>query len=385
MPYSRTRNININLSDYSFRQDIEQRLLISQLSLFEVKVLHEITYHSTTISIDQLAKELSVNSTTLFPVLEKLSKTKLFKIQHTKLIVDKDVRKNFEFQLEKFDEEFKPDLNFLQNLLNQVPIHILPTWYVISHSSDNIIASIVDKYLATPKIFRNHLNEIQMDNPILAAIINDVYLSPNLELKASEIISKHQLTRSYFEECVLLLEYHFACCLTYKQANNQWEEVVKPFAEWSEYLRFENQRVILPKNAKIKVLSVQKKEKPPKLNLSDFDSLPEDYPSQFATLWNRRNLQLIEKSLKNLKADEWVEFYSYLRGLSAPIGDNLPVCLKNRGKKWAYTIPDYTDLEKEFIEIVIMKWMEKRGIVSIGVHNEKICFCLTFYGAQYLH
>ncbi len=69
------------------------------------------------------------------------------------LFVDKDVRKYFEAKVEKFDEDFQPNLDFLQSILNKVSIHTLPLWYPIPRSTDNIFASIIETYFSTPKIY----------------------------------------------------------------------------------------------------------------------------------------------------------------------------------------------------------------------------------------
>lgn len=235
------RKAKITLSDYSYRQDIENRILMAQLSVFEVALLQDIIHHSLKISVEQLAEELNTSVDSLLPVLDKLSATKLYKRANLTLIVDKEMRKTFEFQLEKFDDHFEPDLEFLQNVLNQVPIHLLPLWYAIPRSSNNIFASIIEKYFHTPKIYLQYLNELQFDNPVLTSIINDVYHAPHFKVKASDLIAKYQLTRECFEEYLLLLEYHFACCLGYNQMDGRWEEVVTPFSELMEFLNYEAQ------------------------------------------------------------------------------------------------------------------------------------------------
>ena len=235
------RKAKITLTDYSYLQDIEIRILMAQLTVFEVNVLREIVHHSLKISIDQLANELNISVEVLIPILDKLSASKLFKRIHLMLFVDKEMRKYVEFQLEKFDNHFEPDLEFLQNVLNQVPIHVLPLWYAIPRSSNHIFSSIIEKYFSTPKIYLQYLSELQFDNPILNAMIKDVYQAPHFKVSAADLMAKYELTRRSFEEYLLLLEYHFACCLSYNQVNDAWHEVVTPFSELREFLKFESQ------------------------------------------------------------------------------------------------------------------------------------------------
>jgi hypothetical protein len=443
----------VNLADYSYQRDIENRMVMAHLSVFEVNILQEIIHHSLTISIQQLAKELDTTVDRLIPILDKLGATKLFKRQGMNLLVDKEMRKYFEFQLKKFDENFQPDLDFLQNVLSKVPIHVLPIWYAIPRMSDNIFTSIIEKYFLTPKIYRNYLNELQFDNPLLKAIIQDVYQTRNFKITATEIMAKHDLTREGFEECLLLLEYHFACCLSYHRVDDEWQEVVTPFAEWLEYLQFEAQtkpqpisgtiesgyykefnfihdlvtllkacqdKKIFPKDVenlraatslqletavkKLIQLKYAKQYANGQLMVTEKGKvwLSKPLPTQvsnlaadrlntafnveeFSELWNVRNLHVIEKNLKRLVPNEWIAWDQFMEGFIAPIGDQEPITLKNRGKKWKYVLPIYTDQEKRFIQTVVMERLAELGVVSTGLHQSKPCFCLTSFGHSFVH
>lgn len=447
------RKTKITLADYAYRRDIENRIVLSQLSVFEVQVLQEIIHHSLSISIEQLAKSLEVSVDQLIPVLNKLSATKLFKQQGMTLLVDKEMRKYFEFQIEKFDDTFEPNLDFLQNVLNRVPIHVLPIWYSIPRSSDNIFASIVEKYFLTPKLYREHLNELQFDNPILNRIIQDIYQAPNFKVTAAELISKYQLTRECFEEYLLLLEYHFACCLSYNRIEDYWEEVVTPFSEWLEFLEFELQTKAVPfqgaiekgyhtefnfihdlntllqacQNKKIQLKDIKNLRactslqlqsvinkavdvefatqfannqlmatekgrtwlsKPLPLQIANLAADPLNTLSnvkEFSSLWNVRNLHLIEKSLKRLVPNEWIECKHFLQGFTGSISDQEQITLKNKGKKWRYVLPSYTALEKQFIQTVIMERLAELGVVATGFHQGQPYFCLTPFGSHFIH
>ncbi|MBS4163605.1 Uncharacterized protein PRO82_000908 [Candidatus Protochlamydia amoebophila] len=230
------RKTKIVLSDYPYKRDIENRLLLSHLSILEVKILQEILHSSLKISIKELAEELEISSPILISHLDKLSATKLFKRNELTLIVDKEVRKYFEIQLEKFEEDFEPNLEFLQSLLNKVPIHVLPVWYAIPRSSDHIFSSIIEKYFQTPKMYREYLGDLQFEDPILKEIMKDVYEAPDFTITAVALIDKYKLSREKFEESLLLLEYYFVCCLRYKKVGEYWEEIVTPFHEYHEYL-----------------------------------------------------------------------------------------------------------------------------------------------------
>ncbi|MBA3722169.1 MAG: hypothetical protein H0W88_07200 [Parachlamydiaceae bacterium] len=233
------RKNKINLKDYSFKRDIENRLLLAQLSAFEVRVFQDIIHNSLKISIPELAETLEVKKDLLMPALTKLKPSKLFKIDHETLVVDKEMRKYYESQIEKFDEDFEPNIAFLQDILSKVPINVLPLWYAVPRSSDNIVASIIEKYLITPETYRLHLEELQFDEPILHKIIQDIYEAPNFKVPSSKLLTKYKLTREKFEEYILLLEYHFVCCIRYENIKDQWHEIVSPFQEWLDYINFE--------------------------------------------------------------------------------------------------------------------------------------------------
>lgn len=230
----------IALSDYSYRRDIEHRVLISHLTDFEVEVLKEILHETLIIPIDQLAQNLEVEQSKLTPILDSLSRIKLFKRNDQTLVVDKELRKYYESQIEKFEDDFEPNLEFLQSLLSKVPVHALLVWYPIQRTSNNIFSSIIEQCLLTPKIYRQYLYELEFDDPILRFIKEDLYNSPDYKLCSKQIIAKYQLTREKFEEYLLLLEYHLVCCLTYNKVGDEWVEVVSPFSEWLEYLQFES-------------------------------------------------------------------------------------------------------------------------------------------------
>lgn len=444
----------ISLADYSYRRDIEHRSLMAHLTVFEVEVLKEILHNSLTISIEDLAENLGVDSKELIPVLDSLSRSKLFKRENQKLIVDKELRKYYESQMEKFEEDFEPNLEFLQSLLNKVPLHVLLLWYTIPRTSDNIFASIIEQCLLTPKIYRLYLHELQFADPVVHLIIEDLYKAPDFKLNSDQIISKYELTREQFEEYLLLLEYHLVCCIRYNKVENEWQEVVTPFSEWLEYLQFEKNTHPKPirEHSSIKIASenefsyiedlttiIQTCQQTPqsinqikKLNLTspvhqkalerklfqlefvkkNNKSLLEptekgliwaakpllEKASSLAAnplncvncfddhpLWNYRNIRLIEKSLRSLKSFEWIYLEDYLKGIHFPLGGKAAIALQKKGKRWKYAIPEYTSEELEFVSRVIMERFFEIGIVNIGQHEDKPCFCLTPYGSQFIH
>ncbi len=232
------RKNKINLSDYNYQVDIENRLAMAEFTVFEVEVLREILNGSLKTSIAGLARLLDTSVNSIMQVLPKLSRTKLFTVQGDTLLVDKEIRKYYEFQITKFNEDFAPNIEFLQSLLSRVPIHVLPLWYTIPRTADNIFNSIIEKYLQTPKIYERYLHEIQFDEPIMRQIMEEVFNSPELKVRTQDLIDKFRLNRLKLEELLLHMEFNFVCCLSYSRSGDVWEEVVTPFYEWREYLLF---------------------------------------------------------------------------------------------------------------------------------------------------
>lgn len=233
-----TKKNKINLTDYNYRRDIENRLLMSQFSIVEVEVLEEILNGSLHIPIAQLQDEVELEADELKEILAKLSKTGLFSINEDMLIVSKEMRKYYEKQVEKFDDKFRPDMVFIQQLLSKVPISVLPTWYAIPKTSNNIIESIVEKYLLTPRIYDRYLEELSFEDPVMQSIVEDVFNAPDFRIRSRTLREKYGLTRELFEEYMLHLEFNFVCFLQYTRIDDQWKEVVTPFHEWRQYLAF---------------------------------------------------------------------------------------------------------------------------------------------------
>lgn len=235
---SSAKKNKISLADYNYRRDIENRLLMAQFSTLDLAVLEEILFSPLNIPIRKLAKNIDEAESNVQLVLEKFSHTGLLTFEGDAIVIDKEMRKYYESELHKFDPNFKPDMDFLQSLLKKVPIHVLPAWYAIPRTSNNIFDSLIEKYLATPQVFHRYLMELNMGDPALSAIVQDVFRSPSLCLTAKEISDKYGLSHEQFEEIMLVLEFNFVCCLGYRKDGDEWREVVTPFHEWKEYLAF---------------------------------------------------------------------------------------------------------------------------------------------------
>lgn len=429
---SSLRKNKVNLSDYPLAQDVNSRLLMSDFSALDIEVLEEILFSPLKISFKRAARNLGCDEAALQASLNKFVSVGLLSICEDAILVDKEKRKYFEFEITRFDPNFKPDMEFLQGLLRKVPIHVLPNWYAIPRTSNNIFESIVEKYLLTPHIFQRYVEELNFGDPILNAIIQDVYNSPDLKVSSSDIIAKYNLTAKTFEEMILMLEFNFACCLVFEKEGDHWIEFVTPFHEWREYLCFfratepvcidpkdpiepvsdndfafiEEMSSLLLK-AKAKSIPISKSPAVEKLVLL---KLAEHVDGKLRSLeagdaWldlslenralhlyrhphNRilslsageRYVREAEKSVKRVLHGGWVYFDEFLRGVLVPLNEQSVVMLKKVGKHWKYNLPIYGEEEKKLIHAAIFEWLYEFGMVTIGKCRGRDCFAVTAFG-----
>ncbi len=463
------RKNKIILADYNYRRDIDNRLLMAELSVFDVDVLREILHSSLSFTVKQLADKVDSTEKAVIPVLDKLAPTKLITRQGSNVTVDKEMRKYYEFQIQKFDDDFEPNIEFIISSLSKVPIHALPNWYSLPRTADRITSSLIEKYLQCPKLYERYLEELVFDDKVLHGIMKDVLTAPDYKIYSDALRTKYKLSREQFEEYMLHLEYNFVCYLSYNKVDDMWQEVVTPFHEWREYLRFirdttpkpitdvekiqrrrsgefaflqdlaavikaaqqaplpvvahpEEDFTLSPASIKawLPAFAKEKAEytqdyfrhvlnklqvlelgtiKQNKLQLSDHakvwvkKSLQDQamalyrhssnrmlHASKHPSVHSERNIREAEKSLKRVVNCGWIYLDDFLKGITAPIGNNEPVALKNKGKRWRYAIPAYSPEELEMIKATICERLFEVGMVSLGLHRDKLCFTLTPFG-----
>ncbi|MCH9631768.1 MAG: hypothetical protein S4CHLAM6_00850 [Chlamydiae bacterium] len=233
-----SRKNKINLSDYDHQTDIRNRMLMKAFTPQDVEVLEEILYGSIRIPLVKLKKNLDLTDDELVGILKKLEETKLLTLESDSIVVDKEMRKYYDFQIMKYDEDFKPNMNYIQGILKKLPIHILPIWYAVPRSSNNIFASLIERYFKTPYLYERYLLDLNLAEPKLAGIIAELFDAKSLSLNVESIQEKYELTREQFEELMLHLEFNFVCCTKYVQEGDNYVEMIIPFQEWADFLAF---------------------------------------------------------------------------------------------------------------------------------------------------
>jgi len=420
----------VELSQYNHKKDLDNRALLSSLNALEVEILKEIAYSSLKFSLKELMDTLSVDTTVIDPLIQRLTEIGLLKVDGTTVIVDKEMRRTFEFQLSKFECDFEPNMDYVLTLLQQVPIHILPEWYALPKNTDDIFSSIIEKLLSTPKIYSKYLQDLVFENAKQEAIITDLFAAEDLSLKASLIKKKYQMSEREFLECMLYLEYSLAAFCIFSETENGFEEMVVPLQEWKNWLDFHSGTHCKPLKAesverdhpsdfgfveevsktltslekgirsnlfeKLAALSFVEdrggKTKATPIALEWASKKPEEqgmllYLHRMNKLrreggdkYTDKDIREIEKSLKRVLKTGWVLFDDFFKGISAHIGETEPVALRKKGKRWSYAIPSYSDADKAFITDTVMNFMSETGMVATGSYKGKPCFTITPFG-----
>lgn len=416
-----TKKPKITLSDYSFHKDIECRLLMAKLSLFDTAVLSSILEGSLTIAVKELEENFEGGD--VHAALKMLAPFGLFKMEGQTLQVDKEMRKCLESQIVKFNSDYTCGIEYIKTLLRKVPFDLLPAWYSLPRTSDEIFGAIVEKYLITPKAFKRHIEEASLEIPLLTCLLEDLEQSPGFECPSSLLCQKYQLSKEAFEELMLLLEFHFICCIGYREKEGHWEEIVTYFAEWKEYLHFlhttksmqkpkletkapfefvkklthllkQAAKAAIPlhlfeeKMAKIlldlQVMELRGKElhllKDAELFLSLSDEKKAHLIYRIQNTESDRSVREVEKSVRKVCKEGWVFFDDFIKGCTACVGLISEISLKKVGKKWTYTLPSYTEEDIALIKRIIFEKFFEAGFV----HTEKVdgrdCFSVTAFG-----
>ena len=440
------RKNKIILSDYPYQRDVEIRLLLARLTVFEVSVLQEILNNSLTIPLEHLVENLQVDLDQITPVIDKFTPSKLLKLEGKKVVVDKEMRKFFETQIIKFEEDFEPGVDFLQGLLAKVPMHILLQWYGLPRTSDHLFQAILEKFIGAPRLYERYLAELDLEDDLLKKISADVFNSPDLMVKGAELIKKYRLTHSQFEELMLHLEFNLVCVLSYQKIGKKWEEIVTPFYEWREYLlhlrssapkpittpatvaftRPENfafvvdMQAVLEATLKKPILLEKKGDAfvlPEKIRETLMPEVSSAYcskvidrilfmhfgkvedkllsaqesaknwlkktPEQRAFTMSRHPIA-VEKGLTRFINTGWNYVDDFVQGFSGILCGKEKIILKNKGKKWRYALPEYSPEERLVIKTTLWDRLFEAGIVNTGLHKGKECFCVTPYGKHIL-
>jgi hypothetical protein len=426
------------LSDYDYQSDVRDRLLLSEIRTLDYQILEEILFSPVKFTIEKLSDNLDLSVEDILPTIEKFLPTALFQFDGTTLTINKEKRKYFETHLQKFEDDFTPGMEFLQNILRSVPIDVLPIWYHIPRSSNNIFHSLIEKYLLTPATYQRYLLEYFSGDDLIAQLAKKIHLAPCSCIPAKELQEKYSLTKEDFTELLLYLEFSLIASVRYERNGDGWEEIVTPFAEWYEYQKFLSSTAphsisdeVIPYNPKdysfiedmkdllesafkepihiersahmdrlinklqiLGLASIQDEklkttptaEEWVKIPIEERSHITFKHPHNFLAIQkrfshsNQRAVLEIQKGMSLVSGSDWVYFDDFLAGSQIALNEEQKVTLKQIGRSWHYEIPSYSDIEKEFIHHIIFDWLFESGMVLIGTCKGRDCFKLTPLG-----
>lgn len=240
---SQNLKTRVDLNDYDYKREIASRVLLGSLNSDEAAILEEITYSPTSFSINMLATNTGFSADTVLKTLEKIQSSGLFTINGSDVTIDKDTRKYFELHIEKFDDDFCPDLNFLKSLIKRVPLDVLPLWYPIPRSSDNIFDSLLERFLHTPSLFDRYKSEIALSNENLKNVIDALESSENGFVSFKTLEKRYGLSKQEFYHFSLELEFLLIAAHTFERVDEELIEGVTFFKEWKKYLQLKKRKV----------------------------------------------------------------------------------------------------------------------------------------------
>lgn len=298
--------------------------------------------------------------------LQKLAGLGLYKLDGSSVVVAREKRKFFVYYLNKFEEGFSPNLLHFQQLLNASPIDCLMRWYDLPSMSDNIFASLLEKYLLYPKGYKFYLEHLTFTVPYAEEILKALFLSNELSLSFEEIEKMFPLTHEELYRALMFLELNFASFISYDydQANG-WKGKISPLMEWAGYLRH-----VKPKNhfSHSEVVPLSKN------HVQSIKYRPVVDPL-FQGALQRELLRYPKKA--------WVSLNDFIHAFSEPLSKERGIKLERQGRGWAYSALGLSEEEKGSIMATLLKEYAEQEIVSVGEYQESLCFSLTDFGYRH--
>jgi hypothetical protein len=93
-----------------------------------------------------------------------------------------------------------------------------------------------------------------------------------------------------------------------------------------------------------------------------------------------RNVREIEKTVCRILDKEWVYFDDFMKGVLVSFSEINRFQIKKEGLHWKFSIPEYTQEERAFIEMTILEWLFESGIIQTGMCSNRICLRATSLG-----
>lgn len=418
--------VQITLSDYDYRKEIQHRIWLSEQSDTTIELLKEIVYGPIKTSKKALTEALSLSVKEVTKSLEPILAYQICKISGEVITVDKHLRRYFERRVEIFEENFTPGISFIKDLLAAAPITSLPVWYALPRMTENIVTSLIEVYLQSPKRFENYLKDQPLTNPIQKAIWKELLSSNHFSVPTKKLIKKLNISKEQMHEAMLYLEFRFMACIYYEKNNGVWEEHISLFSEWKEYQKHithpaknsKSQKSFFPKNTDpldhltdmneaMNALEHGRKLKCKALQTARKLALVESYRctekgkqwlqmaivDQAAAIYRQasllnedielsgRQMHSLERTLRNIAHTGWVCLQEFLDYFSEPMEKNAEsylTCLTNG--QWKYKLPQLSPSMRKTVSTFITQQMVIAGMVETTESEGVAHFRLTSFG-----
>ena len=95
------------------------------------------------------------------------------------------------------------------------------------------------------------------------------------------------------------------------------------------------------------------------------------------------HVRAAEKCIAPVITSGWIDLETFLEGAAVPLGDESIVKLEKKGCHWRYTLPSYTDKEKQFLAKVVTEWLFEMGITATATIDNRPCFKVTPFGRSF--
>lgn len=438
MTYTNNKN-KVDLSDYPYKLDTHRRRCVSRFSPFERDLFYEMCLGSLETTVEALSEDLDIDPAIILSVLKKNSTIGLFSLEGMDVHINKDERKLYEAELEKFNDAFVPDLNHIKLLFNKVPIDVLPEWFCLPKNCTAIFPTLVEKHFATPKLFETYLRELEFNDPVLNKLVKDLYNSPYYSLNLQEIKETYFLSDEVLYQIVSILEFNLVAVHSFQKIGDSYHEVITPPHEYrallidklerrpkrineeekelatytvhydyiprvtqtlktiQQLVEGKNEIQVQPQDLSLikKLLEIDllntkneqillSQEGTTFLNLSDEEKtkhflIPRKGQKRLFSEWVQR---LIEKEL--LRHTEWVYVDDFVNSLQIPLEGHAPMELIRKGRASYYAIPTYTAEEKESIRCYLTDNLAIAGIIELAQVEGKLAFRITQFGRNQL-
>lgn len=435
-----TNNKNkVDLNDYPFKLDIHRRRCVFKFSPFERDLFYEMCLGSLETSVEELAEDMDVDAAIILAVLKKNHSIGLYNIKDKEILINKEERRFYEVELDKFNESFVPNLNHIKALFNKISIDILPKWFSLPKNCTCIFSTLVENHFATPKLYEKYLEEIEFNEPLLNKIIDQLYSSPYYSLNLEELKETLYLSDEILYQMIALLEFNLVAVHSYQKIGDTFHEVLTPPHEYRVLLldKLEKRPKCINEDEKAitvytlhqefipkmtKTLSTIKEfvhgDKQGDLHLDDLkmikklleidllDSVDEqillsregnaflqqsevEKPLHFLTPRNHKKRlfsewaqRQIEKEL--LQYTSWIFIDDFVNSLHIPLDTHAPLALVKKGRQSFYSVPVYSPEEKELLRKYLTDYLAVANVVELGETDGKAIFRLTPFGRDTL-